>query len=142
MKLYLDTSALVKLYVTEEGSDRVRNALEEADLVATASIAYVEARSAFVRRRNEGGLSAAEYGKAVRSLDADWPHYLVLDVTESLIRQAARAVESHRLRAFDALHLAAATLFRGQIGEPLVFATWDGNLRKVAARERLEPLKN
>jgi predicted nucleic acid-binding protein len=66
----------------------------------------------------------------------------VLDVTESLIRQAARAVESHRLRAFDALHLAAATLFRGQIGEPLVFATWDGNLRKVAARERLEPLKN
>ena len=140
MKLYLDTSALVKLYVTEEGSNRVRSALEQADLVATASIAYVEARSAFVRRRSEGGLSAAECGKAVKSLDADWPHYFVLDVTERLIRHAARAVESHRLRAFDALHLAAAILFRGRLGEPLVFATWDGDLQKVAVKEKLDPL--
>ena len=140
MKLYLDTSALVKLYVTEDGSERVRSALDQADLVATAAIAYVEARSAFVRRRSEGGLSPAEYGKAVRSLDADWPRYLILDVSEPLIRQAARAVESHRLRAFDALHLAAAALFRVRMGEPLVFATWDGNLRKVAGKEGLAPL--
>jgi uncharacterized protein with PIN domain len=58
MRLYLDTSALVKLYVDEEGSPFVRSAVERAGVVSTSAITYVEARAAFVRRRHERGLSA------------------------------------------------------------------------------------
>ncbi len=46
MILYLDTSALVKLYVSEEGSEIVRGAVESAGRVATSRIAYAEARAA------------------------------------------------------------------------------------------------
>ena len=53
MKLYLDTSALVKLYVEEEGSATVREAIARAETVATTVIVYVEACAAFARRRRE-----------------------------------------------------------------------------------------
>ena len=44
MICYLDSSALVKLYVEEEGSDLVMRNVREADLVATSKVAYAETR--------------------------------------------------------------------------------------------------
>ena len=140
MKLYLDTSALVKLYVEEEGAPVVRNAVAQAELVATAAIAYVEARAAFVRRRHEGGLSTAEYRRIIRDVDSDWARYLVVEVTDSLIRDAARLAEAHRLRAYDAIHLASAAAVHDRLAEPIMFASWDAGLEKVARREGFESL--
>ena len=48
--LYLDTSALVKLYVEEEGRETVFEAVEGADRVATSTVAYAESRAAFDRK--------------------------------------------------------------------------------------------
>ena len=43
MKLYyLDSSALVKGYVKEKGSEKVREILEDESLLATSPIAYPE----------------------------------------------------------------------------------------------------
>jgi len=67
VNLSLDTSALVKLYVDEEGSPAVHGALQQATVAATSTLAYFEARSALARRRREGGLAATEYRRAVRS---------------------------------------------------------------------------
>ena len=142
MTLYLDTSALVKLYVEEEGAPVVRNAVAQAELVATAAIAYVEARAAFVRRHHEGGLSTAEYRRVIRALDSDWARYLVVEVVDSLIRDAARLAEVHRLRAYDAIHLASAAAVHGRLAEPVTFASWDAGLEKVARREGLESLRS
>ncbi len=142
MKLYLDTSALVKLYVEEEGAPVVRNAVAQAELVATAAIAYVEARAAFVRRRHEGGLSTAEYRRIIRDIDSDWARYLVVEVTDSLIRDAARLAEAHRLRAYDAIHLASAAAVHDRLAEPIMFASWDAGLEKVARREGFESLRS
>ena len=118
MRLYLDTSALVKLYVDEEGSSVVRSAVDQARQISTSAIAYVEARAAFVRRRHEGGLLAGEYRRIIRDLDDDWARYLVVEVTDSLIRESARLAETHRLRAYDAVHLASATAVHGRLAEP------------------------
>jgi uncharacterized protein with PIN domain len=53
MMLYLDTSALVKLYVDEPLSQELSAALDEAEAVATSLLAYAEARAAFARARAE-----------------------------------------------------------------------------------------
>lgn len=140
MRLYLDTSALVKLYVDEQGSPIVRSAVDQAGLITTSAIAYVEARAAFVRRRHQGGLSAGEYRRVIRDLDADWSRYLVVEVTDSLIREGARLAEAHRLRAYDAVHLASAGAVRGHLAEPVVFVSWDLGLEKAASAEGLEAL--
>lgn len=141
MRLYLDTSALVKLYVNEEGSSVVRSTVEQAGVVATSILAYVEARAAFARRRREGGLSAGEQGRVVRNLDADWTRYLIVEVTESLIHESARLAEIYRLRAYDAVHLASAAAVHARLAEPIVFASWDLGLERVARREGLGSLR-
>ena len=69
MKLYLDTSALVKLYVEEEGSATVREAIARAETVATTVIAYVEACAAFARRRREGRLSRGDTAAQSRTFN-------------------------------------------------------------------------
>jgi predicted nucleic acid-binding protein len=136
VRLYLDTSALVKIYVDENGSADCRRAVAEADLIATSALAYVEARAAFTRRRHEGGLAPRSYRRVIGDLDEDWSTYAVVDVTESVIRDGARLVERHRLRAFDAVHLASAAVFReAERAEPLVFASWDTVLGRAARRE-------
>lgn len=140
MNLYLDTSALVKLYVDEEGSPAVHGALRQATLAATSPLAYVEARSALARRRREGGLATAEYRRAVRSLDADWVHYQRVRVTDQLIHEAAETAESFRLRAYDAVHLASALTIAARLETPVVFACWDAGLEEAARRAGLRLL--
>ena len=141
MNLYLDTSALVKLYVEEEGSDKVREAVAGAETVATSAIAYVEARAAFARRRRERQLSRSDYHHTARELEADWEHYLLLEVTNSLIRRAADLAEAHALRAYDAIHLASAKLLRERVQGPILFASWDADLLAAAGREGLNLLR-
>ena len=140
MRLYLDTSALVKLYVNEEGAGVVRGASDQADVITTSALAYAEARSAFSRRRQEGALSVGEYRRVVHDLDEDWPRYLTIQVVESLIHEAARLAEAYRLRAYDAIHLASAATANREIGLPVVFASWDGPLERAARREGLDLL--
>jgi uncharacterized protein with PIN domain len=56
--LYVDTSSLVKLYVTEAGSEVVRQLVGGATVVATSVVAYTETRAALARLRRERALSA------------------------------------------------------------------------------------
>jgi predicted nucleic acid-binding protein len=138
LRLYLDTSALVKLYVEEEGSSMVRQWLDDADTVATSITAFVEARAAFARRRREKRISSAAHARLVRDFEADWGRYLVLEATEPLIRRAGKLTEIHPLRAYDAIHLASAKILREKLAEPVSFASWDARLVAAARKEGLE----
>ncbi len=140
MRLYLDTSALVKLYVEEEGSSLVRKAVEEAETVATSIIAYVEARAALARRRRERNIAATDHSRIIRDFEADWGRYLVLEVTDPLVRRAEKLCDSHALRACDTIHLASAGTLREKIAEPVSFASWNSKLEIAARREGLNPV--
>jgi predicted nucleic acid-binding protein len=133
MIVYLDTSALVKLFVEEAHSDRVREAVSAARSVATHAIAYVEACAAFARladvRADDALLPALR-----TNLDLQWEAWEIVTVTEPLIRRAADLAGRYRLRGYDSLHLAAAEsafeVFRGRV--PFHFAVFDGQLSDAA----------
>ena len=140
MNLYLDTSALVKLYVAEEGSPLCRQAVADARLVSTSAVAYVEARAAFARKRRERTLAPAAHRGLVRSLDGDWGRYLRIEPSEALIHEAASMAERHHLRGYDAIHLASAVLLKNRLAEQVVFSSWDHALQAAARREGLRRL--
>ena len=71
MILYLDTSALVKLYVDEPGRERVEAAVRNAERIATVRVTYAEARAAFARQRRERAITARDLRTLVRALDED-----------------------------------------------------------------------
>jgi len=134
--VYLDTSALVKLYVEEAGSAAIATCVERATAVTTARVTYAEARAAFARYRREGGLTPAGLRQVVRDLDVEWGAYDVVEVHDPLVRRAGALAERHALRGYDAIQLAAALEVRGA-GADLEFASFDGRLNHAASRERL-----
>ena len=153
--LYLDTSALVKLYVKEEGREEVRRAVRRAGAVAISEVGYVEARSAFARREREGSFSAEGHDREVLRLRRDFGGaYLARPVTGEVVARAGELARDHALRAYDAVHLATALILRDELGEiakgqtrvpaegkdepPSVeLMTYDGNLSWAASEEGL-----
>ena len=107
MTLYLDTSSLVKLYVTESGSDIVHQLVTGATIVATSVVAYAEARATLARLRRDEVLTAASSASVKRQLAEQWPRYLTLDATDALCRAAGTLAEKYHLRGFDSIHLAS-----------------------------------
>jgi uncharacterized protein len=135
LRLYLDTSALVKLYVDEDGSSMVREWVNDAEAVATSILAFVEGRAAFARRRREKRILPAAHARLVRDLEADWSRYLVLEATEPVIRRAGRLTEIHSLRAYDAIHLASAKVLYGR-NSPSRFPSHHGTRGSKLRRAR------
>jgi predicted nucleic acid-binding protein len=133
--LYLDTSDLVKLYVEEPGSAGVRRSVQEAEIVAASVVSYPEARAALARRRREQSLTVAAHRRAKAALEADWPRILALDVAPALARSAGDLAERHRLRGFDAVHLASYLTFAREFaGETVRFSSADLALERAARR--------
>jgi hypothetical protein len=128
----------VKLYVEEDGSASVRNAVARASSVFTVRVSYVEARAAFVRQRREGGLAPRELRRVVREFDQDWRTYGIVEVTDALAHRAGVFAERFALRAYDALQLAAAAELR-DAGTPVEFASFDERLDHAARRAHLLP---
>lgn len=92
----------------------------------SASIAYVEVRSAVARR-----LPHRDSARVRRLVARRWQEIADLAVDDELVRSAGDAAERYRLRALDAVHLAAA---RRLAEGDFVLATWDRELAR-AARE-------
>jgi predicted nucleic acid-binding protein len=134
--LYLDASALVKLYVEEAGTSLVLDRVQAAEAVATALITYAEARAALARHRREGALTASDLRRAVREMDREWGTYNVVDLTDSLVRSAGALAERHALRGYDAVQLASALDLRAA-GGAVEFYAFDTRLNRAAQRERL-----
>ncbi len=132
MIVYLDTSALVKLYVAEEdGRELVRRAVEESEEIATSTVAYAEARAGLARKQREGIFTAEELRRAVTDMDEDWPTYARLNVSDPVSYLAGRLAERHALRGYDSVHLASAVRLSERFGG-LRFLAFDGRLNDAA----------
>jgi len=133
--LYLDTSALVKLFLTEPGSEAVRARGREAEHIATSQVTYAEAMATFARRHREGRLDAEQVQTLVTELDRLWSDVAVLAVDEIA---AGRLALKHALQGFDAIHLAAALrLGQGMRPVELEFVSFDEGQIAAARDEGL-----
>ena len=61
---YLDTSAVVKLYVSEPGSTETRRAVAAADEIASSVLTYAETRAAQARKFRTRLIDAAAFARS------------------------------------------------------------------------------
>ncbi len=132
---YLDTSALIKRFVAEKGTQVVSALVTGTEPVATAKIAYAEVYAGLTRRRRSGDLSSGQYVRICREFEGDWPAYLHVDLRDDILRLARDLIQRHPLRGFDAVHLASALSLREALGEPIRFAAADDRLLDAAGAE-------
>lgn len=130
--LYCDTSALLKLYIAEAHSDTLKALVPETEAVAVCRIAWAEAHAALARRAREVPEDRPVIEAAKAALAADWPHYVVMEVSQTLVERAGDYTDTFALRGYDSVQLAAA-FEAGRLADAgIEFACFDVRLNKAA----------
>jgi uncharacterized protein len=138
--IYLDSSALAKLYVPEAESEKLDSFLHGRRGLMISELAIAEVLSAVARRKREGVLNvdqACEIRDAVLE-DADSGSFDRLELTPAVHREAERllfGIDTVPLRTLDALHVALAVS-----GSATHVVTFDLRMRAAAQQAGLKSI--
>jgi predicted nucleic acid-binding protein len=132
--LYLDASALAKIYLPEPGSDALDAAIQGRSDLMISDLAITEIVSAISRRRRAGVFPASTCARLHRKIlgDVEEGLYLKNDLMPEVHREAERlllAIDGIALHAADALHLALASL-----SGAAAIVTYDVRMAEAALR--------
>lgn len=136
---FLDSSALVKRYIPENGSAWI-NAIASpstGNLIIISRITWVEVLSALARRQREGSFSEADVDLIIQQFRFDLNNqYQVVEFDQALAESAGQLVNQYPLRAYDSVQLASVLriqpIFASATSTSLVFLTADDRLLTIA----------
>jgi predicted nucleic acid-binding protein len=136
MIYFLDTSALVKRYVTEPGSDQVRRLVRRKVDIAVARITEAEAYAAIARAARMNVLTSDDRDRAFEQIAEDVAAAQVVELRRSTVGAVRDLVVRWPLRGYDAIQLSCALRLRS---ENLAVAFWcaDDELARAARGEGL-----
>ena len=141
---YLETSALVKLYVRESGTERVlalANRTAENRL-AILGLTQVELRSAVRRRERNGEIPPLVASQLLETFKRHLETRFVSQTISDFVLDVASAlIDRHALRAYDAVQLAGYVALRSSTGTDVpVFVSSDYALLEAARLEGIPTL--
>lgn len=141
---YLETSALVKLYVQEPGTDvLVRLASRTANhQFAVNALSQVELRSAIRKRERMRDIDAQTASSVLARFERHLQSKYVCQIVTDVVLDAASAlIDRHALRAYDSVQLAGCLALRQSSAfTPPTFVCADKDLLEAAASEGLQVL--
>ena len=139
MRVFLDTSAFVKRYVSEAGTDAVLEWCDKATEIILSGIALPEIISAFCRLHREGKITDTQYRQLKSLLLADIEDVAICDLTPAVLGLAISSLEKNVLRGMDAIHIGSAVALKADI-----FISADQRQLDAAARMglRIESVEN
>jgi uncharacterized protein len=138
---FLDSSALIKLYHQEVGTECVEEVFGVPDATLIISeLATVELRSALVRHVRTGEIAPEAADEALRSFENDCAQRFVLQPLAGGVMEGAKDLlnkhgRQSALRSLDALQLASALVVQRR--SQTVFVCADGCLCRIATSEGL-----
>ncbi len=143
MIMYFDTSAVIKRYATEQGTDWVRSFFTPpaTNQVYTSQITLVEVAAGLQRKVRSRALPPRYAQKALQTFldDVTSGDYVIVPLNNTIINLAVQLTQHHPLRAYDALHLATTkqisdTLQQANLS-PATFVCADTRLLEAAQKE-------
>jgi predicted nucleic acid-binding protein len=140
MPAFWDTSAIIRICVPGYASSEAK-ALMRAHAPVVWWAARVEVRSALECLRADGAIGIAGYLASKQRLDlllASWREVQPTDLVRDL---ACMQLERFRLRASDALHLAAALVWCKQKPKERLFVCNDRRLSDAARQAGFESVE-
>jgi uncharacterized protein len=141
---FCDSSAIIKRYVNEVGSNFVDGLadLKSGNLILLARITRVEVTAAIARRLKNGSITSADAQNALAAFQHDLTNnYFTVEITPILLSSATSLATKHALRGYDAVQLAAALeanderIINGLA--PLTLVSADKELNTAAVAEGL-----
>lgn len=132
MRVFFDSSAFVKRYVREAGTEAVLAWCDQASEIGLSGIALPEIVSAFCRLRREGRIDDTQYRQLKSLLLADIEDAAICDLTPEVLAQSIARLETNVLRGMDAIHIGSAVALKAD-----VFISADQRQRAAASRAGL-----
>jgi predicted nucleic acid-binding protein len=115
VKTFFDSSAFVKRYVEETGSQAVEALYVAASELAVSVVCIPEVISALNRRVRERDLSRPQYDTARESMFEDARDATIINLTPDVISTCIAVLEANPVRAMDALHIACAAQWEAEL---------------------------
>jgi predicted nucleic acid-binding protein len=137
---FLDSSALVKLYVQEPGTDRLLPLIsgQPENRFAVLALSIVEVRSAIRRRQRAGDIDALVAGAILESVQSHMEtRFIRQAINDTVIDSALEMIDRYALRAYDAVQLAGCLALCAIAAETFTFVCSDQRLLEAAQSERL-----
>jgi len=149
VNLFFDTSAIVKRYVAETGSEWIRAQCKqtEGNTIVLSYATLVEAVAAFCRKARQQDLnqriSEADRDRHVKLFrQHTQEQYGLIRVTKSVCIRAGNLCRVYKLRSYDAVQLATALIMSESFitdGKTApIFVSADTDLLSVAEAEGLD----
>lgn len=140
---FLESSALAKLFVFEDGSEPLARLMEQVEDTRKlmSSLASLEVRSAIRRRERAGQIPAADADQALDDLFAESRRMMEQPISPAVVDTARNLLDVHSLRSLDALHLATCLVARETLqATDIYFVCSDKALLSAAEAENFQIL--
>ena len=121
---YFDTSALVKNYVREAGSSRLRALLTRYEFLSSA-ITPIELQSAVQWRRRQREIAQPNYNSIISRIENDRSYWQLVEVVPQVLSKAEELVRTQSIRTLDAIHIASAMIIQDSLAALLPFISAD-----------------
>jgi len=108
MRVFFDTSSLVKRFVEEVGSEQAVNITQNASEVGLSIICYPEIMSALNRRLRSELITKETYIEIKNEVLQDIEDIDIVNLTPSVLQKTTHLLENNILRSLDAIHIACA----------------------------------
>lgn len=111
LHFFFDTSAIIKRYVRETGSDFVEELAEpeSGNIIILAGITHVEVAATIARRLKGGSVTNTDAADALAAFTHDLHNrYLMVDIGPDILSAAMKMATKHALRGYHAVQLTAA----------------------------------
>ena len=115
MLVFFDTSAFVKRYINESGTDKVLEWCDKATEIGLSGIVLPEIISAFCRLRREERITGVQYQQLKSSLMADIEDAALCDLAPAVLAQSILSLENNVLRGMDAIHVGSAVVLKADV---------------------------
>lgn len=141
---FFDTSALIKLYHQEIGTERVDEIFRQVgNPIIISELATVELYSTMARKVRTREITPQAQEETLRNFEEDCTQRFVIDpLGGSVIQKAKELLQKHGntkvLRSLDSLQLGACLIVRAR--EELVFVCADARLLDIGKLEGIEVL--
>ena len=137
MILYLDTSALIKRYVKEPGTNELSALMDQGSLVGSVLLTQVEMASALAKAVRLNWVDAVDAQKAWKAFLSDWRSFTRLSVTSAVIERASRLAWEYGLRGYDSTHFSAALNWQETLEMRVILVTYDRELWLAAHKTEM-----
>lgn len=141
---YLDSSAIVKIYIDELGSEWMQNLRHRSQRgeIFICEFAGAEVFAAFYRHQRADKLSQENLESACNLFRSDFEQFLIrLPVKKAVVDIGMQLIQRHPLRGYDSLQLATSISLLNKLqkldGKVLYFVCADNALNNAARGEGL-----